>query len=169
MPSLQPPEKVLTEIFETQGVALRRTAYLLCGDWHHAEDLVQVAFAKTFAAWSRMKHHDSVEGYLRQTMTRAFLDETRRKWRGETPTEILPEVVAITSSSTEDRILIQQALSQVPPKQRACLVLRFFEDLTVAQTAAILSCTQGTVKSNTARGLETLREALLPLEITSYA
>lgn len=169
MPDKQSAEQVLRDIFATRGPALRRTAYLLCGDWHHAEDLVQIAFTKTFVAWSRMKHHDSVEAYLRQTITRAFLDETRRPWRREHSSAELPDVIASTSVGPEDRIVLEHALSHVPPKQRACLVLRFFADLSVAETAAALGCTQGTVKSNTARGLETLRAALpLDLEIARH-
>lgn len=144
-------------LFETRASSLRRTAYLLCGDWHHAEDLVQTAFAKTYAAWPRLRNVEAVEAYLRRTLTRTFIDHYRRSWRGEHPTEQLPEVTAADGHDPHDRILLRRALDQLPPKQRATLVLRFFEDLSVAETARALGCTAGTVKSNTARGLDQLR------------
>lgn len=160
MPELDERDARFADLFATMASPLRRTAYLLCGDWHHAEDLVQTSFAKTYAAWPRMRNPQAAERYLRQTLTRTFIDHYRRSWRGEHPTEQLPEAAAPDSHDPHDRILIRQALDQLPPKQRATLVLRFFDDLTVSETAAVLGCTQGTVKSNTSRGLDQLRPLL---------
>ncbi len=70
---------------------LRRTAYALCGDWHHAEDLTQIAFTKVYAAWPRVRAADNVEAYLRRTLTNAYIDETRRGWRREQPSDSLPD------------------------------------------------------------------------------
>ncbi|MDQ1706019.1 MAG: hypothetical protein QOF18_2385 [Frankiaceae bacterium] len=146
-------------LFVGRAAALRRTAYLLCGDWHRAEDLTQTAFAKLFAAWPRLRDPGAAESYLRRTLTHAYLDDSKRLWRREQATATMPEVAG-QPSSTDDRIVLLAALAQVPPRQRACLVLRFFDDLSVEATAEVLSCSAGTVKSNTARGLEALRRIL---------
>ncbi len=138
---------------------LRRTAYALCGDWHHAEDLTQIAFTKVYAAWPRVQAADNVEAYLRRTLTNAYIDETRRGWRREQPCESLPDRQA-EDVPRDDRDGLLRALAEVPPGQRACLVLRFFDDRSVDEVAAILQCRPGTVKSQTARGLTTLRAAV---------
>ncbi|MFN2536956.1 MAG: SigE family RNA polymerase sigma factor [Mycobacteriales bacterium] len=146
------------ELFVARAAALRRTAFLLCGDWHQAEDLVSVSFAKLYSAWRRV---DNPEPYLRQVLVRSWVDETRRPHRRERPYADLPDGPAGPGTSTEDRELLKAALMRVPPRQRACLVLRFFDDLTVADTARALGCSENTVKSQTSRGLDALR-ALIP-------
>lgn len=152
-------------LFAARAGALRRTAYLLSGDWHKAEDLVQTAFVRTYAAWPRVRDPGALEAYLRRTLLRAHLDETRRRWRGELATEHLPEVADRSAGdraegATEDRIVLLAGLATIPPRQRACLVLRYFDDCSVEDTARALDCSEGTVKSNTARGLVALRKAL---------
>ena len=148
-------------LFATRAAPLRRTAYLLCGDWHKAEDLVQTSFARLYAAWPRVRDPQALDAYLRRTLLHAHLDDSRRRWRGETPTEVLPETaVPEADGATEDRMVLLAALAQVPPRQRACLVLRYFDDCSVEDTATALGCSEGTVKSNTARGLTALRAAL---------
>lgn len=153
-------EEEFRELYAARAPALRRTAFLLCGDWHQAEDLVQVAFAKLYASWRRVDHPDA---WLRQVLVRSWVDETRRPHRRERPSAALPERAAPHGSSTEDRELLKAALAAVPPRQRACLVLRFFEDLSVTETALALGCTESTVKSQTSRGLDALRDVLRPL------
>lgn len=143
-------------LFSARGAAVRRTAYLLCGDWHRAEDLTQTAFAKVYAAWPRLREPRAAEAYLRQTLTRAYLDDNKRGWRREVATESVPEHVHLPGGP-EDRLVLLDALAQVPPRQRACLVLRFYDDMSVESTADALGCSVGTVKSNTARGIEALR------------
>jgi RNA polymerase sigma-70 factor (sigma-E family) len=152
-------ESAFAALFEGRAAALRRTAYLLCGDWHRAEDLTQTAFAKLFAAWPRLRDEGAAEAYLRRTLLRTFLDDNRRGWRREYATEVLPEVAGPPSMS-DDRIVLLAALSSVPPRQRACLVLRYYDDLSLEATAEVLGCSVGTVKSNTSRGLDTLRRLL---------
>jgi RNA polymerase sigma-70 factor (sigma-E family) len=147
-------------LFAARARAIRRTAYLLCGDWGRAEDLTQTAFAKLYAAWPRLHDPNAAEGYLRRALTSTYVDESRRAWRGEHPTDELPEVVDRDSPPSDDRLMLLAALTHVPPRQRACLVLRYFDDLSVEMTAATLGCSVGTVKSNTARGLDALRRAL---------
>jgi RNA polymerase sigma-70 factor (sigma-E family) len=150
------------ELYVARAAALRRTAFLLCGDWHQAEDLVQVSFAKLYAAWRRV---DRPEPYLRQVLVRSWIDETRRPHRRERPSADLPDGPTSPGSSFEDRQLLKAALLRVPPRQRACLVLRFFDDLSVADTARALGINENTVKSQTSRGLDALREIVPTKEL----
>jgi len=148
-------------MFSGRATALRRTAYLLCGDWHRAEDLTQTAFVKCYAAWGRLREPAAVDAYLRSTLLHTFFDDDKRMWRRrERSADELPEAGSTPSDATEDRLVMLQALAAVPPRQRACLVLRFYDDLSVEETAAVLGCSSGTVKSNTARGLDALRRVL---------
>jgi RNA polymerase sigma-70 factor (sigma-E family) len=140
---------------------LRRVAFLLCGDWQLAEDLVQTALVKLYLAWDRVRSAAALDAFLRTTLVREFLNEGRRPWRRERPLANLPEVpLAEGEFATEDRLLVRQALAQVPPRQRTVLVLRFLDDCDVAETARVMGCSEGTVKSQTARGLDRLRQLL---------
>jgi RNA polymerase sigma-70 factor (sigma-E family) len=152
-------DDAFAELFAMRVAAVRRTAYLLCGDWQQAEDLTQTAFARLYAAWPRLRDPGAAEAYLRRIVVRAQVDESRRPWRRERPAAELPER-ATADDSTDDRVVLLAALAHVPPRQRACLVLRYFADCSVDEAAAALRCTTGTVKSNTARGLDALRAAL---------
>ncbi len=141
---------------------VRRTAYLLCGDWHRADDLTQIAFVKLYGAWDRIRDRRALDAYVRACLVRAGIDESRRPWRRERAVEVLPETADSfdIASVIADRALVQSALERVPSGQRATLVLRFFEGLDVAETAAALGCSEGNVKSQTARGLAALKRAL---------
>ncbi|GGM69194.1 SigE family RNA polymerase sigma factor [Dactylosporangium sucinum] len=142
---------------------LRNTAYLLCGDWHLAEDLTQTAFTNLYRAWGRIDHHDVLDQYARRVLLRAFLDERRRPWRREHPTvpdDAALDSVAVGEDHLENRQVLKTALLRVPKRRRAVLVLRFWADLSVEQVAEILGCSTGTVKSQTSRGLDDLRNAL---------
>lgn len=158
-------EQEFGEFALARSPALRRTAYLLCGDWHQAEDLVQTALTRMYLVWRRVTRRDRLEGYLRQVVLRAYLDDRRRGWfRRESVCEELPDQPAAQPASCEERLVIFQALTKVPPGQRTVLLLRFWEDLGVEETAAVLGCSTGTVKSQTARGLATLRNLLQATE-----
>lgn len=155
------------EFARSQAVALRRSAYLLCGDWHLAEDLTQTALVKVHRAWSRVSRTDHPVSYLRKTLLRCWLDERRRPWRrAERRGEPVPDgaderadpVAAVERGDLRDELF--RALSGIPPRQRAVLVLRFFESLSVAETAEALGCSEGTVKSQTARGLAAMKATL---------
>ncbi|TDC39295.1 SigE family RNA polymerase sigma factor [Micromonospora sp. 15K316] len=155
-------DAAFAEYFAARSDAMRATAYLLCGDWHRAEDLVQTAFTKLYLVWNRVSRHEVLDSYVRQILVRTFLDERRRGWwrrervgRTDTDRPTPPH-------SPENRLVMLQALAAVPPRQRAVLILRYWEDLSVEESAALLGCSPGTVKSQAARGLDTLR-ALLPL------
>lgn len=149
--------------FAARAGTLRSTAYLLCGDWHRAEDIIQAAFLKLYLAWPRLVRRDALDGYARRVVVQTFLHENRRLWRQrEHVTGELPDLAAAPDVDVAQQMVIRAALAGVPPKQRAVLVLRFWDDLSVEDVAAALGCTTGTVKSQSARGLATLRNRLGP-------
>lgn len=140
---------------------LRRTAFLLCGDWHLAEDLTQTALAKLYAVWGRARKMDALDGYARKVLLRTFLDENRRRrWRERLSPHHQQHDVAAPPQNPELRLTLLDALRQLPAGSRAVLVLRFWEDQSVEATAATLGCGVGTVKSQTSRGLAALRRIL---------
>jgi RNA polymerase sigma-70 factor (sigma-E family) len=138
--------------------ALMRTAWLLTGDWGKAEDLVQTALVRAWPHWKRAAGEGTPEAYVRRIMINKALDWRRRLWRGEVPTEILPDVGAAVQQDLDTRQVLVNALRRLPPRQRAVLVLRFFDDLSEAATAAAMGCSVGTVKSTTSRALTALRQ-----------
>lgn len=144
----------------TRTAAMRTTAYLLCGDWHEAEDITQTAFVKLYLMWNRIDRRNSVDAYMRQIVTRTFLAERRRMWRRREDLTAVPVETPEAGVEPEYRILLWNALSAVPPRQRAALVLRYWLDLSVEETARTLGCSTGNVKSQCARGLRTLRTLL---------
>jgi RNA polymerase sigma-70 factor (sigma-E family) len=155
------------EYYASRAERMRRFAFLVCGDWDRAEDVAQTAFVKLFVAWHRVNSADGPDPYLRQIIVRSVIDENRRPWRRERPMPPadLPDT-AVTDPDDGDRAELVRALATVPLRQRATLVLRFFEDLSVAETAELLGCSTGTVKSQTARGLDALRNALTTANIS---
>jgi RNA polymerase sigma-70 factor (sigma-E family) len=157
-------EERFREFARGQTVLLRRCAYLLSGDWHLAEDLVQTTLIKMYRAWPRIQHTDRPVSFARTTLTRCWLDERRRPWRrSEAGSGVVPDIAdpaldpELQHRRSSERATLLVALAKVPPRQRAVLVLRYFEGLTIAETAAALGCSDGTVKSQAARGLDTLR------------
>lgn len=154
-------DRAFADYFASRSGAMRGTAYLLCGDWHRAEDLVQTTFVKLYRAWNRIAGHHTLDAYTRRILVRTFLDETRRGFfHRERPTAEHTERLAPVTGSVEDRLVVLRALVEVSPRQRAALVLRFWEDMSIEDTAKALDCSAGTVKSQTARGLETLRHLI---------
>ncbi len=139
----------------------RRTAYLLCGDWYLADDLVSTALGRLYRHWRRVSTMDNVDAYVRRMLLRAWLDERRRPWRRESSTAVLPErASAGEAEPVADRVTILAHLAELPPRRRAVIVLRYFCDLSVEDTALALDCSTGTVKSQTSRALDTLRARL---------
>lgn len=156
-------DAAFAEYFAARSEAMRGTAYLLCGDWHRAEDLVQATFTKLYLAWRRVDRHEALDAYTRRTLVRTYISELRRGWfRRERVGEPTVEAPAVGGGSAEDRLVLLAALARVPPRQRAVLVLRYWEDLSVEDTARALGCSEGTVKSQAARGLQTLRGLITP-------
>lgn len=142
--------------------ALLRTAYLLTGDWGLAEDLLQTALARSWLAWRRIT--SSPEGYVRRTMVTTYTTWWRRKWRQERPSSDVPDRPGRDEIGALDvRDEVWRLLSTLAPRQRAVLVLRYYEDMTEAQAADVLGCSVGTVKSQTSRALATLRGVAQPV------
>ena len=145
---------------------LVRTASLLCaGDEAFAEDVVQSTLTRLYLSWARVRRADSPLAYARRSLTHVFIDETRRAHRRrETtvaePAEALATEPAAGSSDPELREVVLRALASLGPRQRAVVVLRHWHDLDVAETARILGCSTGTVKSQNARALAHLRDVL---------
>ena len=136
---------------------MRRTAFLLVGDWHRAEDLTQEALTRIYVAWPRLRDKTQLGAYARTVLVRLVIDASRRS--RETPVGDVPDT-AYVPASHDQRDVILSALGSMPRRQRAVLVLRYWEDFSVAQTAEALGCAEGTVKSQAARGLAALRELL---------
>lgn len=154
-------EEEFREFVAARSSALLRTAYLLTGDWATAEDLLQTALTKTYLAWKRLGTIDAVEPYTRRIMVNTATSWWRRRWHGERPTEVLPERAGPDQHEVAlQRDLVWRHVRALPARQRAVLVLRFYEDLSEAQTAEMLEISPGTVKSQTARALATLRRRL---------
>ena len=146
------------DLVDTRTAGLLRTAYLLTGDWGTAEDLLQTALVKTWFRWDRVRDKDAAEAYVRQVMTRTFATWWRRKWRGEVATGELPERPGYDHyADVDQRHALRRALAELPPRQRAIVVLRFYEDLPEAEVASLLGCSVGTVKSTASRALVRLR------------
>ncbi|TCO58510.1 SigE family RNA polymerase sigma factor [Actinocrispum wychmicini] len=147
-------------------LSMRRTAYLLCGDWHLAEDLVQTALFKLYRAWPRVKDSAGFDNYMRRVLLRCWLDERRRPWRRrENRDGIVPETEHVDRIPGISDILVD-ALAKLPSKQRAAVVMRYCDDLSIAEVAAAMRCSEGTVKSQTSRGLTTLRQIVDRLDLT---
>jgi RNA polymerase sigma-70 factor (sigma-E family) len=154
-------EDEFREFVAARSAALLRTAYLLAGDWATAEDLLQTALTKTYLAWKRLGEIEAVEPYARRVLVNTATSWWRRRWHGERPTEILPERPAPDKLEEHlERDALWQYVKALPARQRAVLVLRFYEDMSEAQTAALLGISVGTVKSQTSRALGSLRQRL---------
>ncbi|GHH68216.1 SigE family RNA polymerase sigma factor [Kitasatospora indigofera] len=157
-------ERSFDEFVASRYPALRRTGFLLCGDWHLAEDLVQTTLVKLYARWPRLRDPQSASGYARTTLVRSFVDTRRLRRSSEVVASELPDGpgpgTSGGSGDPERRLALLAALARVTPAYRAVLVLRFWEDQTIEATAAILRQSTGTVKSNTSRGLVQLRAIL---------
>jgi RNA polymerase sigma-70 factor (sigma-E family) len=147
------------EFVSARGQALMGTAYLLTGDRHLAEDLLQIVLTKVARRWPAIRHDGSPEGYTRKALYREFVSWRRVARNRELPSDAVPETAfaADVADATVRKLALRQALSRLTPRQRAVLVLRFYEDRTEAETAALLGCTVGTVKSQTYHALKRLR------------
>ncbi|GIG67270.1 SigE family RNA polymerase sigma factor [Phytomonospora endophytica] len=142
---------------------LRVFAYLCCGDWHRAEDAVQTALIRLYGAWNRARKI-SVDPYVRRIIVNVLIDEHRLSWFRRVNIggdEAGPaRATAVDGQRTDQRLMLTEALQHLPRRQRAAVVLRFWEDLPVEQTAQIMGCSTGAVKNLTMRGLATLRGLL---------
>jgi RNA polymerase sigma-70 factor (sigma-E family) len=138
---------------------LRRTAYLLCGDWHRASDITQEALIRVYVAWPRLERKGGLAAYARRAVVSVVIDQSRKRSSTEVPAiavEAAPSGRDL-AGDVADRQAVMHALARLPQRQRACVVLRYFEDLSVTEVAALLGVSEGTVKSQTSRGLASLR------------
>ncbi|MDG4802541.1 SigE family RNA polymerase sigma factor [Micromonospora sp. WMMD980] len=152
-------EAELHSFVEARYLHLRRTAYLLCGDWKRAEDLVQNVLARLVVA-ARRRSIDSLDAYARIILTRVYLDDRRRypRWRERSLAEVVEHPTPPGDQALALTVL--GVLRALPPRQRAAVVLRYWEDRSTEETAELLGVTTGTVKSQCAKALATLRELL---------
>jgi RNA polymerase sigma-70 factor (sigma-E family) len=149
------------EFAQARSASLFRAAYLMTGDHGLAEDLLQEALTKTYVAWPRLRDVSKAEAYTRKAITTTAISWWRRKsWHGEKPRDNVPEQVAPVSHDPAERDWLWQELQGLAPRQRAAIVLRYYEDLTEAQTAEAMGVSIGTVKSQVSDGLKRLRARL---------
>jgi RNA polymerase sigma-70 factor (ECF subfamily) len=152
------------DFVSARSPALLRTAYLLVGgDWALAEDLLQSALTKTYLAWGRIRDQNARESYVRTTLATTATSWWRRRWHAEEATGTLPDAAAVDDAAMrfDERDALWRLVLDLPVRQRAVLVLRFYEDLSEAETARTLGLSPGTVKSHTSRALASLRAELV--------
>lgn len=152
-----------TEYVSAKMHWLRGIAYLLCQDWHRADDLGQTAITKLYVHWRRASQLENLDGYVRTILVNAFFAEQRSPWwkRGTlTHRDDLEIPGAAPEQSVEAVLDLRDALKNLPPRQRATVVLRYYDQLSVQETADVLGCSTGNVKSQTARALASLRRTL---------
>ena len=154
------PHADFTEFAESAVPGLRRLAFMLCHDWHSADDLVQATITRLFVCWSKAATAANLEAYVRTMLLREFLHERRTSWARRVDLTAEPPASAQTTPDAEAAIDMAAAIRALPRSQRAVLVLRFHCDLSVEQSATLLGCSQGNVKSQTARALAALRRSL---------
>jgi|SRR4051812_28135678 len=155
------------EFVRSRLPALRRAAYLLCGDWTRGDDIVQRALTDVFVRWRRISRADNIDAYVRTVLVHRFVDERRRGWASRVwLTDRLPDRAAedVTLQGVAAGLDLHGALARLPERQRAVLVLRFYYDMSVEQTADALRCAPGTVKSQTSAALSTMRRLLAATE-----
>lgn len=147
------------EFVRSRAAPLHRTAYLLCGDWHLAQDIVQEALAKVFRHWQRVRRADSPDAYVRRILVNEANNHWRRRPGAALAADSAGHEAAIPDASDDivNHAALLQALLSLPARQRATVVLRYLEGLSERETAAVLRCGEGTVKSQTSRALSTLK------------
>jgi RNA polymerase sigma-70 factor (sigma-E family) len=155
----KPADADFTEFVQARSTQLYRSAYLLAGSPESAEDLVQTALTKAYAAWWRVRRADDPVAYVHGVLIKAFLSDRRRRSSSELPVAETPERPTRAHDPT-DRMALMGALGELTPVDRAVVVLRFWEDRSVAQTAADLGLTEAAVKNRSLRALRTLRARL---------
>jgi len=159
-------DTTFVEYVAAHMVQLRRTAYLLCGDWARGDDLVQRALTEVYVRWDRIREAGSLDAYIRAVLVHRFIDDRRRAWARVRLVAAVPDRAAPEAGDPAARLDLRSALARLPARQRAVLVLRFFCDQSVEQTAEALGCAPGTVKSQTSLGLAAMRRLLTQTEKT---
>jgi RNA polymerase sigma-70 factor (sigma-E family) len=158
----QPSREIgFEEYVAAKQQGLLRYAYLLCGDWHRAQDATATALSKLFLHWPKIRRAGAEDAYARTVLRRVLIDDSRRPWRREEPSAELPDVPRAAEAGYEERAHLLAALMELPIKQRQCVALRYWLDLSVEHTAQELGISLSAVKTHTHRGLARLRAALV--------
>ncbi len=147
------------EFASARAGQLFRVAYLMCGDWHEAQDLVQTCLAKLYSSWHRIQKSESVDAYARKALLHTYLSHRRLRRSGEIPVAEFAEGRA-PGDKPELRLVLMEALSTLPPRNRAVMVLRYLDDLSVEDVAGLLDTTPAAIKSICNRSLKQLRALL---------
>ncbi len=156
-------DEEFTSFVVERGPALLRTACLMTGDRQHGEDLVQNTLAKAYGSWSRVRRADEPMAYVRRIMVNSHLSLRRRLMSTEQVIEIVPDRGTVDSQAAfADSDEMRRALLQLSPRVRTAVVLRYFEDLSEAQTARVMGCSTSTVNNHVSKGLAALRALLAP-------
>ncbi len=154
---------------------MRRVAFLLCNDWHQTDDICQTALASLYIHWRKANDATNVNAYVRMIIVRAFLGERRKPWfrrvdlvdvHNEAIGVVVGRVQPADPDETETALVVRTALAALPPRQRAVVVLRYYCDLSINEVAATLQCSVGTVKSQTSKGVNSLRQLLAPQHVS---
>lgn len=155
-------EQDLVELVEARGLALARYAYLLCGDQVESADLVQEGIVRALSRLTKVRDSDRLESYVRRAILNTYLDGRRRHRRWQTKEHLLVQQAELESADdlVTSRQLIHTAMSTLSPRQRACVVLRYYEDLSVPDIAEALDCREGTVKRHLSDAIRRLGENL---------
>jgi RNA polymerase sigma-70 factor (sigma-E family) len=160
-----------TAYFQARRDVVRRMAYLLCGDWHFAEDLAQLAFLRLASNWRRIRDRGAMDAYVHTILIRTYIAENKRWFRRRESLTgdfgaVAGPVAADETDSVSERMAMAAALRRLPPRQRAVVVARYYADLGVSDTADALGCSSGTVKSQTSRAMAALKAHLTDFDVT---
>jgi RNA polymerase sigma-70 factor (sigma-E family) len=151
------------EFVRSRASPLHQSAYLLCGDWHLAHDLVQDTLVKAYQHWPRVRQADSPDAYVRRILLNEARGRWRRRERSMPVSRFAEEREPVAPDATDEiarRVGLLEALLILPLRQRATVILRYLDGMSERETAAVLGCSEGTVKSQSARALGTLRNFL---------
>lgn len=155
-----------TEYATARAPWLRKVAYLLCGDWHRADDLVQTAITKLYMNWHRARQAWNLDGYARTILVNTFLAEQRARWRRSVVLRDTDSSSAAPQRDLDAALDLRAALAMLPPRQRSTVVLRYYCDLSVNEVAQEMGCSPGNVKSQTSRAIDALRRILRDSSVT---
>lgn len=154
-----------TEYVQGRSLWLCKIAYLLCQDRDRADDLVQTAITKLYVNWHRAAKVDHLDAYVRAILVNTFLTEQRSGWWNRVTLHRNDPEIAVDGADLDTALTVRAALAAIGPRQRAAIVLRYYCELSVEETAVALNCSPGTIKSQTSRGLDALRRVLEPRTI----
>jgi RNA polymerase sigma-70 factor (sigma-E family) len=149
-----------TEYVSAKMQWLRGVAFLLCQDWHRADDLGQATITKLYVHWRRASQMANIDGYVRTILVNTFLSEQRSPWWKRVAPQLEDPQSPVRATDVEGVLDLREALKTLPPRQRATVVLRYYDELSVQETAEVLGCSEGNVKSQTSRALDSLRRVL---------